>query len=78
MHLTRLRRQEPCIKLLLAAHRVQLLENGKATLEEALHFERGHSPELKAYKETLTKQVELLMTLRLAPPKVGFLGLAVW
>ncbi len=52
-------------------HRVELLEKEKTSLEAALQVERGHSLELKADKETLQKQVELL-TLRLPAPKVGF------
>jgi len=45
-------------------HRVELLEKDKASLEAALQVEKDHSLELKADKETLQKQVELL-TLRL-------------
>jgi chromosome segregation ATPase len=52
-------------------HRVELLEKDKTSLEAALQVEKGHSLELKADKETMQKQVELL-TLRLPAPKVGF------
>jgi len=52
-------------------HRVELLEKDKASLDEALQVEKGHSFELKADKETLQKQVELQM-LQLPAPKVGF------
>jgi chromosome segregation ATPase len=52
-------------------HRVELLEKDKRSLEAALQVEKGHSLELKADKETLQKQVELL-TLRLPAPRVGF------
>ncbi|MGA7470034.1 MAG: hypothetical protein WBW25_04310 [Halobacteriota archaeon] len=45
-------------------HRVELIEKDKAGLEAALQVEKGHSLELKADKETLQKQVELL-TVRL-------------
>jgi len=54
-------------------HRVELLEKDKASLDEALQVEKGHSYELKADKETLQKQVELQM-LQLPAPKVGFLS----
>ena len=54
-------------------HRVELLEKDKASLDEALQVEKGHSFELKADKETLQKQVELQM-LQLPAPKVGFLS----
>lgn len=52
-------------------HRIELLEKDKTSLEVALQVEKGHSLELKADKETMQKQVELL-TLRLPAPKVGF------
>jgi chromosome segregation ATPase len=52
-------------------HRVELLEKDKASLEAALQVEKGHSLELKADKERMQKQVELL-TLRLPAPRVGF------
>jgi len=52
-------------------HRVELLEKDKTSLEAALQVEKGHSLELRADKETMLKQVELL-TLRLPAPRVGF------
>ena len=52
-------------------HRVELLEQDKTSLEAALQVEKGHSLELKADKETMQEQVELL-TLRLPAPKVSF------
>ncbi len=49
-------------------HEIELLQQKVASLEGALHTERGHLSELRQDKDQLQKQLELV-TLRLPVPK---------